>query len=72
MSHSTCPYPEISHQVTYRYIGGKADDGILSCGFMRKLSTERSQYDFSIPYYSCVLLLSGRERTGMKQGNGIR
>ncbi len=50
---------EIQHQVTYRFIGGKPEDGILSSGFMRKLSAQKSQIDFVIPYYSCFVLLSG-------------
>ena len=53
------PLSEIQHQVTYRFIGGKPEDGILSSGFMRKLSAQKSQIDFVIPYYSCFVLLSG-------------
>ena len=29
----------------YRYIGGTPYDGILSCGFMRKLTDNKSQID---------------------------
>lgn len=50
---------EIQHPVTYRFLGGKPEDGILSCGFMRKVSAQKSQLDFVIPYYSCFVLLDG-------------
>lgn len=52
-------FPDISQQTVYRYIGGAPHDGILSCGFMRKLTARKSQIDFKIPYYSCFVLLSG-------------
>ena len=52
-------YADIRQQVVYRYIGGAPHDGILSCGFMRKLTARKSQIDFKIPYYSCFVLLSG-------------
>lgn len=50
---------EIQHQVTYRFVGGTPEDGLLSCGFMRKLTAQKSQIDHVIPYYSCFVLLSG-------------
>lgn len=49
----------LAHQVTYRFVGGKPEDGILSCGFMRKPEAHQSQIDFKIPYYSCFVLLGG-------------
>lgn len=49
----------IEHQVTYRFLGGKPEDGILSCGFMRKPTSQKSQINFVIPYYSCFVLLEG-------------
>lgn len=49
----------IEHQVTYRFLGGKPEDGILSCGFMRKPTGQKSQINFIIPYYSCFVLLDG-------------
>ena len=49
----------VKHEVTYRFIGGSPENGILSCGFMRKKSAQKSQIDFVIPYYSCFLLLQG-------------
>lgn len=52
-------FSDISQQTVYRYIGGAPHDGILSCGFMRKLTARKSQIDFMIPYYSCFVLLSG-------------
>ena len=50
---------QIEHQVTYRFLGGKPEDGILSCGFMRKPTSQKSQINFIIPYYSCFVLLEG-------------
>ncbi|MFS0727457.1 helix-turn-helix domain-containing protein [Paenibacillus sp. 1P07SE] len=47
------------NDVIYRCIGKDFNQGILSCGFMRKRSAERSQYDFKIGYYSCFLILQG-------------
>lgn len=52
-------YTDISQQTVYRYIGETPHDGILSCGFMRKITARKSQIDFKIPYYSCFILLSG-------------
>lgn len=52
-------YSDISKKTIYRYIGGTPYDGILSCGFMRKLTDKKSQIDFKIAYYSCFVLLSG-------------
>lgn len=49
----------IEHQVTYRFLGGKPEDGILSCGFMRKPTAQKSQINFIIPYYSCFVLMDG-------------
>lgn len=57
MNHSSLAL--IRHEVTYRFIGGTPENGILSCGFMRKKSAQKSQIDFIIPYYSCFLLLQG-------------
>lgn len=59
---------KIEHNVTYRYIGGDAKDGILSCGFMRKKNSQKSQIDFVIPYYSCFVLLAGSGRYWDKNG----
>lgn len=42
----------------YRYIGGDAQEGILSCGYMLK-SASKTQSNFVIPYYSCFFLLEG-------------
>lgn len=56
-------YEEIKeNDVVYRCIGDNFDQGILSCGFMRKRTAERSQYDFKIGYYSCILILQGSGR----------
>lgn len=52
-------YSDIQNQVTYRYINGQPQDGILSCGFMRKKTSQKSQIDYTIPYYSCFVVLSG-------------
>jgi AraC-like DNA-binding protein len=50
------------NDVIYRCIGDDFDQGILSCGFMRKRTADRSQYDFKIGYYSCFLILQGSGR----------
>lgn len=50
------------NDVIYRCIGDHFDQGILFCGFMRKRTAERSQYDFKIGYYSCFLILQGSGR----------
>jgi AraC family transcriptional regulator, arabinose operon regulatory protein len=50
------------NDVVYRCIGDDFDRGIVSCGFMRKRSAERSQYDFKIGYYSCFVILQGSGR----------
>jgi AraC family transcriptional regulator, arabinose operon regulatory protein len=53
-------YDEIKeNDVVYRCIGDNFDQGIVSCGFMRKRTAERSQYDFKIGYYSCLVVLQG-------------
>ena len=52
-------FSHIEHQVTYRFLGGKPEEGILSCGFMRKPTSKKSQINFVIPYYSCFVLLEG-------------
>lgn len=52
-------FSHIEHQVTYRFLGGKPEEGILSCGFMRKPTSQKSQINFVIPYYSCFVLLDG-------------
>lgn len=52
-------YAEIQHQTIYRQLGNSLQDGILSCGFLRKLTSRKSQIDFQIHYYSCFVLLSG-------------
>lgn len=50
---------EMKKDVIYRCIGTDFTNGILACGFMTKPSKEHSQYNFSIDYYSCFILLSG-------------
>ncbi len=45
--------------VIYRCIGENLVDGIVACGFMKKETAERSQYDFSNEFYSCFVLLKG-------------
>lgn len=50
------------NDVIYRCIGDDLNKGILSCGFMRKRTIERSQYNFMIGYYSCFLILQGSGR----------
>lgn len=50
---------EMKKDVIYRCIGTDFTNGILACGYMSKPLKEHSQYNFSIDYYSCFLLLSG-------------
>ena len=52
-------FAQLGHQVIYRFVGGTPENGILSCGFMRKPTAQKSQINFEIPYYSCFILLSG-------------
>lgn len=56
------------NDVVYRCIGNDFDQGILSCGFMRKRTADRSQYDFKIGYYSCFLILQGSGRFISEEG----
>jgi AraC-like DNA-binding protein len=50
---------EMKKDVIYRCIGADFPNGIIACGYMTKPLKEHSQYNFSIDYYSCFLLLSG-------------
>jgi AraC family transcriptional regulator of arabinose operon len=59
------------NDVIYRCIGDDIDKGILSCGFMRKRTSERSQYQFTIGYYSCFIILQGSGRYITKDGTVI-
>jgi len=59
------------NDVIYRCIGDDLNKGILSCGFMRKRTAERSQYNFMIGYYSCFLILQGSGRYITKAGEVI-
>lgn len=59
------------NNVVYRCIGDDFDQGILSCGFMRKRTADHSQYDFKIGYYSCFLILQGSGRFISKDGTVI-
>lgn len=58
--------------VIYQYIGDDFNEGILSCGFMRKRSSEKSQYNCIIGYYSCFVLLSGEGVYINESGQEIR
>lgn len=59
------------NDVIYRCIGDDFNKGILSCGFMRKPTAERSQYNFIIGYYSCFFILKGSGRYITREGNVI-
>jgi AraC family transcriptional regulator, arabinose operon regulatory protein len=50
---------EMKKDVIYRCIGTDFTNGILACGYMTKPTKEQSQYNFTIDYYSCFILLSG-------------
>ncbi len=45
--------------VIYCCIGDDLKYGIVACGFMKKETAERSQYNFSNEFYSCFILLRG-------------
>lgn len=49
-----------SNDVSYRCIGGDFNEGVLACGFMKKLTAEKSQIDFNIGYYSGFFLMKGK------------
>jgi len=66
-------YKEIGeNEVVYRCIGDELDNGIVSCGFMRKRTADRSQYNFCIGYYSCFIILRGSGRYITESGTVIR
>lgn len=50
---------EMKKDVIYRCIGSDFNNGIIACGYMTKPTANHSQFNFSIDYYSCFLLLSG-------------
>jgi len=50
---------EMKKDVIYRCIGTDFTNGILACGYMTKPTKDSSQYNFTIDYYSCFVLLSG-------------
>lgn len=54
--------------VIYCCIGDDLKRGIVACGFMKKETAERSQYNFSNDFYSCFLLLRGRGEYISKEG----
>jgi AraC family transcriptional regulator, arabinose operon regulatory protein len=55
--------------VIYRSLGDDLNTGIISCGFMKKEGTNRSQRNFTIGYYSCFVLLSGSGTYSDENGN---
>lgn len=57
--------------VIYCCIGDNLKYGIVACGFMRKETAERSQYNFSNDFYSCFLLLRGRGEYITESGETI-
>lgn len=48
------------NDVSYRCIGGDFNEGVLACGFMKKLTGDKSQIDFNIGYYSGFFLMKGK------------
>lgn len=57
--------------VIYCCIGDDLKYGIVACGFMRKETAERSQFNFSNDFYSCFLLLRGSGEYITKDGEVI-
>lgn len=62
---------EIKKDVIYRSICTHPGNGILACGYMPKSVREQSQFDFTIDYYSCFLLLSGSGQYYTKDGQKL-
>lgn len=44
----------------YRSLNDSFENGVLACGFMKKPTQSSSQINFTIDYYSCFVLISGK------------
>lgn len=44
----------------YRYLNDSFENGVLACGFMKKPTQASSQINFTIDYYSCLVIISGK------------
>lgn len=56
-------YPQLRLQKNegcYYKIGDDFNNGVMSCGFMRKDKGTDSQHNFHLQFYSCFILLSGK------------
>lgn len=64
-------YPQLRLQKNegcYYQIGDDFNNGVMSCGFMRKDKGIDSQYDLQLQFYSCFLLISGKGTYRDKSG----
>ncbi len=50
----------MGNDMAYNFFEYENKKEYITCGFMRKLGSKSSQYNFSIPFYSCFILLSGK------------
>lgn len=56
-------YPQLRLQKNegcYYQIGDEFNNGVMSCGFMRKEKGVDSQHNLQLQFYSCFILLSGK------------
>lgn len=56
-------YPQLQLQKNegcYYQIGDDFNNGVMSCGFMRKEKGVDSQHNLQLQFYSCFILLSGK------------
>lgn len=44
----------------YRYLNDSFENGVLACGFMKKPTQASTQINFTIEYYSCLVIISGK------------
>lgn len=64
-------YPQLRLQKNegcYYQIGDDFNNGVMSCGFMRKDKGIDSQYNLQLQFYSCFLLISGKGTYRDKSG----
>ena len=64
-------YPQLRLQKNegcYYQIGYDFNNGVMSCGFMRKDKGIDSQYNLQLQFYSCFLLISGKGTYRDKSG----
>ncbi|WP_310603512.1 helix-turn-helix transcriptional regulator [Anaerosporobacter sp.] len=68
-------YPQLrlqKNEGSYYRLGDDFNNGVMSCGFMRKEKGIDSEKNLQLQFYSCFLLLSGEGVYRDKQGNEYR